>query len=67
LPDNLSSEEGALVEPLSVGIHVCRRAGVTLGHAVLVCGAGTIGLVTMMVAKAMGASKVISTGECIKY
>ena len=40
LPDNVSLEEGALLEPLSVGTHACRRAGVTLGSRVLVCGAG---------------------------
>uniref|UniRef100_A0A8B9J4C6 Sorbitol dehydrogenase n=1 Tax=Astyanax mexicanus TaxID=7994 RepID=A0A8B9J4C6_ASTMX len=59
LPDNMSYEEGALIEPLSVGIHACRRAGVTLGSSVLVCGAGPIGLVTLLAAKAMGASQVI--------
>ena len=31
LPDNVTYEEGALIEPLSVGIHACRRAEVTLG------------------------------------
>lgn len=40
LPDNVTYEEGALIEPLSVGIHACRRAGVTLGSSVFVCGAG---------------------------
>ncbi|XP_023187808.1 sorbitol dehydrogenase isoform X2 [Xiphophorus maculatus] len=39
LPDNVTFEEGALIEPLSVGIHACRRAGVTLGSTVLICGA----------------------------
>jgi L-iditol 2-dehydrogenase len=52
-------EEGALLEPLSVGVHACRRAGVGIGTTVLVTGAGPIGLVSMLVAKAMGASKVI--------
>ncbi|XP_029950553.1 sorbitol dehydrogenase [Salarias fasciatus] len=61
LPDNVTFEEGALIEPLSVGIHACRRAGVTLGSTVLICGAGPIGLVSLLVAKAMGASKVIVT------
>lgn len=56
-------EEGALLEPLSVGIHACRRAGLTGGHNVLVLGAGPIGLVTMLSAKAMGASKVLITGN----
>lgn len=40
LPDNVTFEEGALIEPLSVGIHACRRAGVTLGSTVFICGAG---------------------------
>uniref|UniRef100_A0A3P8TDC2 Sorbitol dehydrogenase n=1 Tax=Amphiprion percula TaxID=161767 RepID=A0A3P8TDC2_AMPPE len=61
LPDNVTFEEGALIEPLSVGIHACRRAGVTLGSVVLICGAGAIGLVSLLVAKAMGASQVIVT------
>lgn len=59
LPDNVTYEEGALIEPLSVGIHACRRAGVTLGSTVFVCGAGPIGLVALLVAKAMGASQVV--------
>ncbi|XP_062326925.1 sorbitol dehydrogenase [Osmerus eperlanus] len=61
LPDNVTFEEGALIEPLSVGIHACRRAGVTLGSSVLICGAGPIGLVCLLVAKAMGAAQVIIT------
>ncbi|RVE74457.1 hypothetical protein OJAV_G00022390 [Oryzias javanicus] len=61
LPDNVTFEEGALIEPLSVGIHACRRAGVTLGSSVLICGAGPIGLVSLLVAKAMGASQVVIT------
>merc|ERR1711887_24337 len=45
LPPNMSLEEGALMEPLAVGVHACRRAGVSLGKRVLICGAGPIGLV----------------------
>ncbi|NXP75127.1 DHSO dehydrogenase, partial [Ramphastos sulfuratus] len=41
LPANVSFEEGALIEPLSVGIHACRRAGVTLGTKVFISGSGT--------------------------
>ena len=40
LPDSMSFEEGALLEPLSVAVHACRRAGITMGDTVLVCGAG---------------------------
>jgi len=61
LPDHVSLEEGALLEPLSVGVQACRRAGVTLGSTVLICGAGPIGLVNMLVAKSMGASKILLT------
>lgn len=61
LPDHVTMEEGALLEPLSVGVHACRRANVQLGSVVLVLGAGPIGLVTLIAAKAMGASKVLIT------
>lgn len=61
LPDHVSTEEGALLEPLSVGIHACRRAGVKLGSKVLICGAGPLGLLTMLAVKASGASKVCIT------
>lgn len=67
LPDHVSTEEGALLEPLSVGVHACRRAGVTIGQKVLICGAGPIGLVCLLTAKAMGASSVIITGIINKY
>ncbi|KAM5178427.1 sorbitol dehydrogenase [Callospermophilus lateralis] len=61
LPDNVTFEEGALIEPLSVGIYACQRGGISLGKKVFVCGAGPIGLVTLLVAKAMGAAKVVVT------
>ena len=58
----MSFDEGALLEPLSVAVHACRRAGVQLGSKVLVCGAGPIGLVCLLTAKACGASEVVVTG-----
>ncbi|XP_064932409.1 sorbitol dehydrogenase isoform X1 [Columba livia] len=61
LPDNVTFEEGALIEPLSVGIHACKRAGVTLGSKVFVSGSGPIGLVNVLVAKMMGAAAVVVT------
>lgn len=61
LPDHMTMEEGALLEPLSVAVHACRRAGVTIGQKILICGAGPIGLVCLLTAKAMGASTVIIT------
>lgn len=59
----MSLEEGALLEPLSVGVHACRRAGVTIDKKVLICGAGPIGLVNLLVARAMGAKHVCITGS----
>lgn len=59
LPDNVSLEEGAMCEPLSVGVHACRRAGVGPETRVLVMGAGPIGLVTMLAAHAFGAPKIV--------
>ena len=46
LPDHLSHEEGAMVEPLSVGVHAVRRAGVSPGKTVAIMGAGPIGEIT---------------------
>ncbi len=46
LPDHLSHEEGAMVEPLSVGVHAVRRAGVSPGKTVAIMGAGPIGKIT---------------------
>jgi L-iditol 2-dehydrogenase len=58
LPDDLSDDAGALLEPLSVGIWACRKGGVGLGDRVLVTGAGPIGNVAMQVARASGATTV---------
>jgi L-iditol 2-dehydrogenase len=55
LPDHVSFDEGAMCEPLSVGIHACNRAGVQLGSHVLIMGAGPIGLMCLLAAKAAGA------------
>jgi len=40
LPDNVSFEAGAMIEPLAVAVHACRRAGVSIGKRVLIGGAG---------------------------
>ncbi|XP_039275521.1 sorbitol dehydrogenase-like isoform X2 [Nilaparvata lugens] len=61
IPDSVSFEEAALIEPLSVGMHACRRGKLQIGDTVLVIGAGPIGLVTLICAKAMGARRVIIT------
>jgi D-xylulose reductase len=61
LPDNVSYAEGALVEPLSVGLQAVKKANVKPGDVALVTGCGTIGLVTGLSAMAGGCSKVIIT------
>jgi len=58
LPDNVSLEEAALIEPLAVAVHACRRSNVSIGKSVLISGSGPIGLMNLLTAKAMGASKV---------
>lgn len=58
IPDSMSYEEGALCEPLSVGIWACHRAGLEPGDHVLVTGAGPVGLLAAQVARAFGAASV---------
>lgn len=61
LPDTLSDDAGALMEPLSVGIWANRKAATRAGDHVLVTGAGPIGLVSLQVALAEGATEVTVT------
>ena len=61
LPERLSYEEGAMMEPLAVGVHAAARAAVSLGNSVAVLGAGPIGLVTLQAATAAGAALTIVT------
>ena len=58
LPDNVSTLEGALIEPLAVGFHAANQGGAELGQTAVVMGAGCIGLVSMMALRAKGVSKV---------
>ena len=59
LPEGVSLEEGALLEPLSVGLHAVRRSGLGPGGSVLVAGAGPIGLTALLAARAAGAAAVL--------
>jgi 2-desacetyl-2-hydroxyethyl bacteriochlorophyllide A dehydrogenase len=63
LPENVDFEVGALAEPLAVGVHAARIAGVNGADEVLVLGAGTIGLMTAAAAQAFGARKVAITAR----
>ncbi|EJD35299.1 xylitol dehydrogenase [Auricularia subglabra TFB-10046 SS5] len=61
LPDNLSLEDGAMMEPLSVGVHaVANIAAFRANQTIAVFGAGPVGLLCMAVAKALGAKRVIA-------
>jgi L-iditol 2-dehydrogenase len=58
VPDSLSDEDAALLEPLSVAISACRKAHIGPGASVLVAGAGPVGLLTTQTARCFGASSV---------
>jgi len=58
LPANVSTMEGALIEPLAVGFHAANTGGARLGQTALVSGSGCIGLVSMMALKAYGVTRV---------
>ena len=58
LDDKMSFEDGALIEPISVGVHALRKGRLLLGETVTIIGAGTIGLATLQAAKAGGAGKI---------
>jgi L-iditol 2-dehydrogenase len=61
VPDTMSDDAAALLEPLSVGVWACRKGRVAPGSRVLVSGAGPIGLVATQCAVAFGATSVVVT------
>jgi len=61
LPDGLTTEDGALCEPLACGLHAVERAGVKLGDRVAVLGSGPIGLLTSVACQAAGATVALAT------
>ena len=58
LPDNVSLHEGALVEPVAIGMWAAKKARIAPGDVALVIGGGTIGIVTALAAESSGCSKV---------
>lgn len=60
LPGSMSLQEGAIMEPLGVAVHIVRQGSVSPGQNVVVSGAGPVGLLCCAAARAFGASKVIS-------
>ena len=63
LPDGMSWEAGALVEPLAVSVHGVRRGQMQGGETVVVLGAGNIGLTTVAAARALGAGRIFVTAR----
>ena len=61
LPENVSFAEGAMVEPLAVGMHAAVKAKIKPGDLAVVMGAGPIGIVTALAAIAGGCSQVVLT------
>ncbi len=61
LPDNVGFGEGAMVEPLAVGMHAANKASIKPGDLAVVIGAGTIGMVTVLSAIAGGCSSIVVT------
>lgn len=59
LPDNVSTLEGSLIEPLSVGLYATKRGNVLPGMKVAILGGGCIGLMTLLACKAAGASTIV--------
>lgn len=59
MPQGMSFEQGALVEPAAVAVHAVNRAGVRNGDTAVVLGCGPIGLMTIQALKAAGGSKVV--------
>jgi L-iditol 2-dehydrogenase len=61
MPDTMSLEEGALIEPFSVALYSVRRSGLSPGDRVAILGAGTIGLMTLLATLTCGSSEVFIT------
>ena len=61
VPDSMSDDAAALLEPLSVAITTMRKAGVEPGSSILIAGAGPIGVLCAQTARAFGASRIVVT------
>jgi len=61
LPETMSFDQGAMIEPLAVAVHAVRRAGSVEGLKIAVLGAGPIGNLVAQTAKSLGAARVMVT------
>lgn len=58
IPDSVGDEAAARIEPLSVGLWACERAGIKPGSRVLIAGASPIGIIAAQAARAFGATEI---------
>lgn len=58
IPDNMTTLEAGLIEPLAVGMHSCELSNAKLGESAVILGAGCIGLTTLLTLKARGVSEI---------
>lgn len=63
LPDNVTYEQAAMLEPMTVAIHAMRRVSITPADKIVVCGLGTIGLLLIMVLLECGIENVLVIGN----
>jgi threonine dehydrogenase-like Zn-dependent dehydrogenase len=63
LPQSLSLADGALIEPLAVGLHGVKLSGLSAGARVLVLGAGSVGLAATYWARQLGAGRVVAASR----
>ena len=58
MPDDMTFNEGALIEPLNIGVYAVSRAGISMGDSVMIMGAGTVGLMSLHAVLAAGVDEV---------
>ncbi len=63
LPQNVTTRQGAMTEPLSVALQNTKRGGVTAGNSVIVLGAGPIGLMNVLFCRMRGATEIVVAGR----
>ncbi len=63
LPDNVSYEQGAMLEPMAVAVHAMRRANPKQGERIVICGLGTIGLFLLMFLRERGLENIYAVGN----
>lgn len=63
LPDNVTFEEAAMMEPMAVAVHAMRRIAPSVSDTVVICGLGTIGLLLLMFLREAGVQNILTIGN----